>query len=120
MEEKGLADHLSNRVMELKEAKSNGIKIIGYFPGNYVPEELIYASGAVPICLAYGGNSNVTDAAFSVTPSSPPIEVKLLKAVKLLRASLLEIRRLSPMTATLSNPDKLVRAGFMKIRRFSS
>ena len=69
MEEKGLADHVTKRVMELEEAKSKGTKIVGYFPGNYVPEEIIYASGAVPICLAYGGNSNVIDAAFSVSPS---------------------------------------------------
>jgi benzoyl-CoA reductase/2-hydroxyglutaryl-CoA dehydratase subunit BcrC/BadD/HgdB len=68
MEEQRLADHLRNRPAQLEEMKKNGAKIIGYFPGNYVPEEIIYASGAVPLCLIDGGSWQTADAALSVVP----------------------------------------------------
>jgi benzoyl-CoA reductase/2-hydroxyglutaryl-CoA dehydratase subunit BcrC/BadD/HgdB len=68
MEEKRLSAYLENRPKQLKEAKKKGAKIIGYFPGNYVPEEIIYASGAVPICLNHGGSHQPADAALSVVP----------------------------------------------------
>jgi benzoyl-CoA reductase/2-hydroxyglutaryl-CoA dehydratase subunit BcrC/BadD/HgdB len=68
MEETRLAAHLRDRPAQLRESKKNGIKIIGYFPGNYVPEEIIYASGAVPLCLIHGGSPRPADAALSVLP----------------------------------------------------
>jgi len=68
MEETRLAAHLKDRPAQLKEAKKDGVKIIGYFPGNYVPEEIIYASGAVPLCLTHGGSPQPADAALSVVP----------------------------------------------------
>jgi benzoyl-CoA reductase/2-hydroxyglutaryl-CoA dehydratase subunit BcrC/BadD/HgdB len=68
LEEERLAIHLRDRPAQLKEAKKKGVKIIGYFPGNYVPEEIIYASGAVPICLAYGGSYDPVNAAEEVMP----------------------------------------------------
>jgi benzoyl-CoA reductase/2-hydroxyglutaryl-CoA dehydratase subunit BcrC/BadD/HgdB len=68
MEETRLAAHLRDRPAQLQEAKKNGAKIIGYFPGNYVPEEIIYASGAVPLCLTHGGSSQPAEAALSVVP----------------------------------------------------
>jgi len=68
MQEERLATHLRDRAAALREAKKSGVKIIGYFPGNYVPEEIIYASGAVPICLAQGGSPRPADAALSVVP----------------------------------------------------
>ena len=40
----------------------------GYFPGPYVPEELVYASGALPVCLAHGGNAQIADRALSLLP----------------------------------------------------
>lgn len=52
MEQKDLSLHLENRRSQLREAKKKGTKIVGYFPGNYIPEEIVYASGAVPICLS--------------------------------------------------------------------
>ena len=52
MEQNDLSLHLENRRTQLREAQEKGTKIVGYFPGNYVPEEIIYASGAIPICLA--------------------------------------------------------------------
>ncbi|MBN1188111.1 MAG: 2-hydroxyacyl-CoA dehydratase [Dehalococcoidales bacterium] len=66
MQETNLVTHMQNRPEQLKEAKENGIKLVGYFPGNYVPEELIYASGAIPVCLIHGGNFQVADSALSV------------------------------------------------------
>jgi len=68
MQEERLAIHLRERPSQLKEAKNKGVKIIGYFPGNYVPEELIYASGAVPLCLINGGDSQPAEAALSIVP----------------------------------------------------
>ena len=68
MENGKLNEHLKDRPLRLQEAKEKGVKIIGFFPGNYVPEELIYASGAIPICLTGGGNSQTADAALSVVP----------------------------------------------------
>jgi len=68
MQEERLAIHLRERPSRLKEAKNKGVKIIGYFPGNYMPEELIYASGAVPLCLINGGESRPAEAALSIVP----------------------------------------------------
>jgi benzoyl-CoA reductase/2-hydroxyglutaryl-CoA dehydratase subunit BcrC/BadD/HgdB len=68
MQEEHLAMHLGNRPTQLREAKNKGFKIIGYFPGNYVPEELIYASGAVPLCLIDGGDTIPVDASSSALP----------------------------------------------------
>ncbi|MGD8787530.1 MAG: 2-hydroxyacyl-CoA dehydratase family protein [Phycisphaerales bacterium] len=67
MEHKELDIHLAKRPAQLEEVKKKGVKIIGYFPGNYVPEEIIYASGAVPLCLVHGGSPSA-DAALSVLP----------------------------------------------------
>lgn len=50
-----LEKHLQDRLAQLNEAQKKGTKIIGYFPGGYVPEEIIYASGAVSVCLVHGG-----------------------------------------------------------------
>jgi benzoyl-CoA reductase/2-hydroxyglutaryl-CoA dehydratase subunit BcrC/BadD/HgdB len=66
--EERLASHLRERPAQLEEAGKRGTKIIGFFPGNFVPEELIYASGAVPLCLTHGGNPRTADAALSVVP----------------------------------------------------
>jgi benzoyl-CoA reductase/2-hydroxyglutaryl-CoA dehydratase subunit BcrC/BadD/HgdB len=68
MNENLLATHLKERPVQLEEAKKEGVKIIGYFPGNYVPEEIIYASGAVPICLIHGGDPRPADAGLSLVP----------------------------------------------------
>ena len=68
MEEDRLTAHLKDRPAQLEEAKTNGVKIVGYFPGSYVPEELIYASGAIPLCLVDGGSYLPVEAASSVLP----------------------------------------------------
>ncbi|MFC2070073.1 2-hydroxyacyl-CoA dehydratase subunit D [Chloroflexota bacterium] len=69
MQKEHLDIYLRDRPAQLIEAKKKGVKIIGYFPGNYVPEELIWASGAVPICLVEGGSISPTNAALSVVPN---------------------------------------------------
>jgi len=43
--------------------------IVGYLPGGYVPEELIYASGAIPVCLARGADARALDESLSTLPS---------------------------------------------------
>jgi benzoyl-CoA reductase/2-hydroxyglutaryl-CoA dehydratase subunit BcrC/BadD/HgdB len=68
MEEKRLAVHLIERPAQLREAQRKGVKVVGYFPGNYVPEELIYASGAIPVCLTRGGNAAASEAGLTVVP----------------------------------------------------
>lgn len=68
METASLLDHLRNRPEQLIAEKEKGKKIVGYFPGNYVPEEIIYASGAIPICLAHAGTSNAAVTALTVVP----------------------------------------------------
>lgn len=62
-----ISSHLRDRTAQLRRLKEKGVKIAGYFVGDYVPEELIYASGAVPICLCHGGNPMPANAALSVT-----------------------------------------------------
>jgi benzoyl-CoA reductase/2-hydroxyglutaryl-CoA dehydratase subunit BcrC/BadD/HgdB len=68
MQEERLSIHLRDRPAELLAAKKKGVKIVGYFPGNYVPEELIHASGAVPLCLVNGGDTPPVEASLSVMP----------------------------------------------------
>ncbi|OGP54586.1 MAG: hypothetical protein A2Y65_06320 [Deltaproteobacteria bacterium RBG_13_52_11] len=68
MQEERLATHLRDRPAQLREAQEKGVKIIGYFPGNYVPEELIIASGAIPICLIDGGDTLPLEVSLSAIP----------------------------------------------------
>jgi benzoyl-CoA reductase/2-hydroxyglutaryl-CoA dehydratase subunit BcrC/BadD/HgdB len=68
MRENLLDQYLQGRPAQIREAKKKGVKVIGYFPGNFVPEEIIYASGAIPICLVSGGSPQPADAALSVLP----------------------------------------------------
>ncbi len=60
---------LRQRLETLERAGKDGTKVVGYLPGGYVPEELIYASGAIPLCLATGGDGRVADEALSLVPS---------------------------------------------------
>lgn len=53
---KNLTDHLATRVTELKKMQANGTKLIAYAPGGFMPEELVYAAGAVPVGLIRGGD----------------------------------------------------------------
>jgi benzoyl-CoA reductase/2-hydroxyglutaryl-CoA dehydratase subunit BcrC/BadD/HgdB len=64
-----LQQHLSSRTEILRAAKERGQKIVGFFPGGYVPEEVIYAAGAIPLCLCRGGDYRAAEAALSVMPT---------------------------------------------------
>ena len=60
---KMLTAHLKNRLADLKKVREEGRKIIGYTPGGYLPEELVLASDAIPICLARGGDHSIVELA---------------------------------------------------------
>jgi len=47
---------MKDRPAELGVLKAQGKKIIGYFPGGYFPEEMVYACDAVPVALNRGGD----------------------------------------------------------------
>jgi benzoyl-CoA reductase/2-hydroxyglutaryl-CoA dehydratase subunit BcrC/BadD/HgdB len=51
-----LTVHLRERVSELRKLKKEGKKIVGYVPGGFMPEELVWASGAIPVGLYRGGD----------------------------------------------------------------
>jgi len=58
-----LDSHLKNRLTDLNKAKEQGRKIIGYPAGGYLPEELVLACDAIPICfIRAGGNDVLKDA----------------------------------------------------------
>ncbi len=48
--------HARKRVTEIGKMKKNGVKVIGYLPEGFFPEELVYAAGAVPVALIKGGD----------------------------------------------------------------
>ena len=50
-----LTTHLEERNNDLKVLKGEGVKIVGYVPNGYMPEELVYACGAIPVGLIRGG-----------------------------------------------------------------
>jgi benzoyl-CoA reductase/2-hydroxyglutaryl-CoA dehydratase subunit BcrC/BadD/HgdB len=58
-----LSAHLSNRLVDLNRAKQEGRKIIGYTPGGFLPEELVLASGAIPVGFIRGGNHAMVELA---------------------------------------------------------
>lgn len=51
-----LSEHLGKRRPEMRDIKKSGKKIVGYIPGGYMPEEMVYAAGAQPLCLIRGGD----------------------------------------------------------------
>ena len=59
---KEIYTHLKNREDELRNAKDRMIKIVGCSSGGFVPEELIYAAGGIPLRLAYGGEDQPIEA----------------------------------------------------------
>jgi benzoyl-CoA reductase/2-hydroxyglutaryl-CoA dehydratase subunit BcrC/BadD/HgdB len=58
-----LSAHLSTRLVDLNRAKQEGRKIIGYTPGGFLPEELVLASGAIPVGLIRGGDHAMVELA---------------------------------------------------------
>ena len=53
-----LASHLKTRLLDLSEAKKPGRKIIGYPAGGYLPEELVLACDAIPLCFIQAGDND--------------------------------------------------------------
>jgi benzoyl-CoA reductase/2-hydroxyglutaryl-CoA dehydratase subunit BcrC/BadD/HgdB len=51
--------HLKTRLTDLRSAKEQGRKIIGYAAGGYFPEELALACDAIPICFIKAGDNDV-------------------------------------------------------------
>lgn len=51
-----LDEHLGARMVELRRKKDEGVKIVGFTPGGYMPEELVHACGAIPVGLIRGGD----------------------------------------------------------------
>ncbi len=47
--------HVMSRAAELEKMKAAGRKVVGYWPGGYVPEEIILACDAIPVGLHRGG-----------------------------------------------------------------
>ena len=54
---------VKERPSELAELKKSGVKIVGYVPNGYMPEELVYAAGAMPVGLIRGGDHDAIMAA---------------------------------------------------------
>jgi benzoyl-CoA reductase/2-hydroxyglutaryl-CoA dehydratase subunit BcrC/BadD/HgdB len=48
--------YLNERLSELQKLKKEGKKIVGYICGGFMPEELVWASGAIPVGLNRGGD----------------------------------------------------------------
>ena len=53
---KPVARRLAERVYELEQEKAKGNKIVGYYPSEYMPEELVLASGMIPFGLLKAGD----------------------------------------------------------------
>ena len=51
-----LLPDLNERVTELGRLKKEGKKIVGYVCGGFMPEELVWAAGAIPVGLNRGGD----------------------------------------------------------------
>jgi len=63
-----LSSHLQGRVAELWKMKADGIKMVGYSPGGFMPEELVYAAGAIPLCLTRGGEPEPVTESLAYVP----------------------------------------------------
>ena len=51
-----LSSQHSARIQEIQQLRKRGTKVVGYIPNGYLPEEMIYAAGAVPVALLRGGD----------------------------------------------------------------
>ncbi len=51
--------HLKTRGADLRMAKEQGRAVVGYPAGGYLPEELVLAFDAVPLCFAKAGSNEV-------------------------------------------------------------
>ena len=63
-----LSNHLEKRSIELKKLKDKGIKLVGFSGLGYLPEEMIYASGSVPLRFIRGGDPEAVAASAAYIP----------------------------------------------------
>ena len=63
-----IATLVTERLLRIQDQSREGKKVVGFFPGNFVPEEVIYASGALPVCLIQGGNTAAAEIGLTVMP----------------------------------------------------
>jgi benzoyl-CoA reductase/2-hydroxyglutaryl-CoA dehydratase subunit BcrC/BadD/HgdB len=56
-----LDSHLKARLIDLSNAKQQGRKVIGYASGGYLPEELVLACDAIPICFIQAGDNAILE-----------------------------------------------------------
>ena len=68
MEIKELSELLEIRPEQIRQERKRGTKVIAFFPGNYVPEEILFAAGTVPICLTHGGQGDAVQASRDLVP----------------------------------------------------
>jgi benzoyl-CoA reductase/2-hydroxyglutaryl-CoA dehydratase subunit BcrC/BadD/HgdB len=54
-----LHSHLRTRLTDLFKAGEEGRKIIGYSAGGYLPEELVLACDAIPVCFIQAGDNDI-------------------------------------------------------------
>jgi len=62
-----LDSHLKTRLTDLSKAKEQGRKVIGYTAGGYLPEELILACDALPMCFIQAGDNTILKDAMAYT-----------------------------------------------------
>lgn len=82
-----LEEHLRQRPERLDEYRKQGKKVVGSFPGNYVPEELIVAAGAAPVCLVNASGVPQLEASLTVMPNVFCPFARTLVGEKLLRTN---------------------------------
>ncbi|HAW50333.1 TPA: hypothetical protein DCX16_05245, partial [bacterium] len=95
----------SSRIDELKKAKENGKKIVGVFC-NFVPEELLYAAGLVPIRLCAGSYDTIYPAE-EILPRDICQLIKSSVGFKLLGLSYFELCDLVIIPTTCDGKKKL-------------
>jgi benzoyl-CoA reductase/2-hydroxyglutaryl-CoA dehydratase subunit BcrC/BadD/HgdB len=54
-----LDSYLKTRLADLSKAKEQGRKVIGYPAGGYLPEELVLACEAIPLCFIQAGDNAI-------------------------------------------------------------
>jgi benzoyl-CoA reductase/2-hydroxyglutaryl-CoA dehydratase subunit BcrC/BadD/HgdB len=51
-----ISSYMDERLSELTRLKKEGKKIVGYICGGFMPDELVWASGAIPVGINKGGD----------------------------------------------------------------
>lgn len=65
---KKLNEHLRQRPAQIRELRKEGKKVIAVTANGFMPVEMIYAAGAIPIVLGKGGDAEAVNEAIAYTP----------------------------------------------------